>query len=607
MKKIFTLACITFLILSINTFSANYYIRSNVGAPWGSTSNETAMNTVYGAGLWTQGFYETINVAALLTPTNCFIFMEGGDNNATAFNNFLTANIVAIQNWVNAGGHLYLNAAPNVGGNINYGFGGTILNYGGGTTSSTPGNASVGQTGHPIFNGPYVPCGTAFTGNSFSHAYISGGSSISLITGTAGPSLTELVWGAGRVLFGGITTNNFHSPAPNAANLTANIISYMSVCCVSPTVTAVTTATNVCAGQTVTLTASGAFTYTWSPGAIVGTSVTVSPTVSTNYTVVGTSTTGCQASATVSTSVIPAPLVTSTPSVICAGQSATLAVLGTFTNIWNTGPATSSIVVSPTVTTTYSVAGTSTALCGYSVSKTLSVNPLPTITIAGTNTVCYGVGTNLTASGATTYSWNFGATSPNVFLLLTLNTTLTVTGTDANNCSKTATIGITVNPNPTVTAVSSNSMLCSGQSATLTAAGATSYTWNPGGTGTTIVVSPTITTTYTITGVNANNCNNTNTFTQNVTICGGLNELNISYNSLLVFPNPSNGNFNLSIENELSNGEFVMINAVGQKVYTQTVSKGNNTINALGIAKGFYHFVLLQNKEQIGKGKLVVE
>ncbi|MGZ3930932.1 MAG: T9SS type A sorting domain-containing protein, partial [Bacteroidia bacterium] len=59
-----------------------------------------------------------------------------------------------------------------------------------------------------------------------------------------------------------------------------------------PTVTAATNNTLICTGQTSTLTAGGASTYTWNPGG-PGTSIAVSPTVTTTYTVTGTDANGC--------------------------------------------------------------------------------------------------------------------------------------------------------------------------------------------------------------------------------------------------------------------------------------------------------------------------
>ncbi len=231
MKKIKFIILLVLVAFAFKGYSAYIYMRSNTSQPWGVNNNENAMTGALGA--WTQAFYETANPVTLLVPTNCFIFMEGGDGNATAFNTFITTNMVAIQNWVNAGGRLIFNAAPNVGANITYGFGGVILNYNGGASLASNGNAAAGQAGHPIFNGPFLPCGIAFTGNYFAHAYVTGGAVTNLINDAPGNSLTFKAYGAGRVMFGGMTTDNWQSPSPNSQNLRKNIITWMA-CAVLP-------------------------------------------------------------------------------------------------------------------------------------------------------------------------------------------------------------------------------------------------------------------------------------------------------------------------------------------------------------------------------------
>lgn len=71
----------------------------------------------------------------------------------------------------------------------------------------------------------------------------------------------------------------------------------------SPTITAVSSETNImCAGQTATLTANGANNYTWTPGG-TGSSMVVSPTITTTYSIVGTNTVGCSNSANITQSV----------------------------------------------------------------------------------------------------------------------------------------------------------------------------------------------------------------------------------------------------------------------------------------------------------------
>lgn len=143
-----------------------------------------------------------------------------------------------------------------------------------------------------------------------------------------------------------------------------------------PVITASTSQSIICAGQSATLTGSGGSTYTWNPGSVTGNPVAFTPTATTIYSVVGTGTNGCTNSATRSVTVNSLPAVTASPSstMICTGQTATLTANGASTYTWNPGGAGTSITVSPTVTTTYSVTGTSTANCTNTSMLTLSVS-----------------------------------------------------------------------------------------------------------------------------------------------------------------------------------------------------------------------------------------
>jgi len=82
-----------------------------------------------------------------------------------------------------------------------------------------------------------------------------------------------------------------------------------------PTITASSTTFSpvICAGQSATLQASGASTYTWSTGTISNTAV-MNPSVTTVYTVTGTNTFGCSGSNTISVSVHTSPSATLTAS-----------------------------------------------------------------------------------------------------------------------------------------------------------------------------------------------------------------------------------------------------------------------------------------------------
>lgn len=198
------------------------YLRSTAGAPWGSTANETAMNRAFGTNHWQDLRYETVNPGMLFSPVCQFIFMEGSDLDALAMQAFLTTNLTAMQNWVAAGGRLFLNAAPNQGSGMSLGFGVNLI------YPDTTATGTAADPSHPIFQGPFLPVGVSWSGTSFGHATVTGGSLVTLITNTANGHivLAELRYGNGLVLFGGMTTPNFHSPVTEAANLRANILAY---------------------------------------------------------------------------------------------------------------------------------------------------------------------------------------------------------------------------------------------------------------------------------------------------------------------------------------------------------------------------------------------
>ncbi len=203
----------------------NVYLRSTTGSPWGQTANETAMGRVFGTTNWQDLRYETVNPAAVFSPVTRFVFMEGSDANALELQSFLSANLALIENWVAAGGRLFLNAAPNEGSGMYFGFGVNLI------YSDATGTGNAASPLHPIFQGPFTPVGLTWTGNSFGHATvtnISGASLTVLITNTLTGRIVlgQKPFGGGLVLFGGMTTDNFHSPQPQGSNLRANIISY---------------------------------------------------------------------------------------------------------------------------------------------------------------------------------------------------------------------------------------------------------------------------------------------------------------------------------------------------------------------------------------------
>jgi hypothetical protein len=97
-----------------------------------------------------------------------------------------------------------------------------------------------------------------------------------------------------------------------------------------PTVTVTPPSASICPGGSVSLTASGAITYTWSPAsglsATTGATVTANPSATTTYSVTGTGGNGCTATTPVTVTVNPPVIlqVSSVSATICNGSSVTL-------------------------------------------------------------------------------------------------------------------------------------------------------------------------------------------------------------------------------------------------------------------------------------------
>ena len=247
-----------------------------------------------------------------------------------------------------------------------------------------------------------------------------------------------------------------------------------------------------CAGDPITVTASGASTYQWSGG--LGSGATVHPTVSGTYTVTGTNASGCSGTAVAYVTVNPAPSVTINGNTsICSGASTTLTAGGASTYQWSNNSTATSINVS--TGGTYTVTGTANG-CSATASVTVTEHAAPVVTISGptSNTVCAGTPVTLTADGANTYVWSDGlgnTASVNPPTATAGNKTYTVTGTDSHNCTGTATYQLNVNQTPTVSITSNITAICNGVSQTLTASctpSTATLTWTGGTTGSSLMI-----------------------------------------------------------------------------------------------------------------------
>ncbi|MBC8173158.1 MAG: T9SS type A sorting domain-containing protein, partial [Chitinophagales bacterium] len=198
--------------------------------PFSSSDNVEKMDEVFGAGGWTEEFFDTMDPDSIFSTNTCFVYLEGGGYTAVEFKAFLEENLETIENWVSAGGNLFLNAAPYEGSSIDFGFGGVTLYY-----SWYIYNAEATDPSFPIFDGPHTPVGTSWYGwfYNFAHARVSGGGIEPIINDTwyaTNYALGYKDWGEGSVLFGSMTPAEYHMPSDEASNLRKNIFEFLKYC-----------------------------------------------------------------------------------------------------------------------------------------------------------------------------------------------------------------------------------------------------------------------------------------------------------------------------------------------------------------------------------------
>ncbi|MDZ4665131.1 MAG: GEVED domain-containing protein [Bacteroidota bacterium] len=171
--------------------------------------------------------------------------------------------------------------------------------------------------------------------------------------------------------------------------------------CAGPPSAPAVTSMSICSGNTATLTAAATGTAQWyttptaSTAPVSTSTLFVTPTLTGNATYYVRDTTACGASTivTINITVAPTPTmnVTSTSSAVCVGQSATLTATSMNTYTWSTSATTSVVLITPTITTNYTVTGND-VLCSTTQTGAVSigVNALPTVSMTanGISTIC---------------------------------------------------------------------------------------------------------------------------------------------------------------------------------------------------------------------------
>ena len=230
----------------------------------------------------------------------------------------------------------------------------------------------------------------------------------------------------------------------------------------------------------------------------------------------------------------------------------------------------------------------------------------PTVTISASNaTVCLGETATVTASGASTYTWDFNVNSSVTTVTPQGSSTYSVFGADVNGCIDTAGVVVYVWNLPSLSITTSNTLMCPFQTSSLSANGASSYTWNNSQNGSMIAISPTLTSTYIVMGTDANGCKNTASYTQSVAVCASVADIVNNVNTILIYPNPNTGEFKLKSDVTLE-GKLIVWNVLGQVVFEHYLNSEDTFIKP-NLSKGVYNYRVVQLERKISVGKLVIE
>lgn len=238
--------------------------------------------------------------------------------------------------------------------------------------------------------------------------------------------------------------------------------------------------TSTCLGNPVVLNASGANSYTWSNGTTTANN-TVSPTSSTTYTVVGTSTLGCASlSDSVVVTVLSLPTVSIGPDSSYCDQVVLDAGALPTGYTWSDGSMGQTITAN--TTGTYSVQVANADGCFASDSINLVIHNTVLVDLGNDLDLCPDSSTLLQTNPLSypSYNWSSGSTNPSLSVTQAGNYFVDVL--DVNGCPSSDSILVQVWPELQGD-LGTDTLICSGDSILLDAsswAGA-NYLWMPGG------------------------------------------------------------------------------------------------------------------------------
>lgn len=355
-------------------------------------------------------------------------------------------------------------------------------------------DVAVNPLPNPVVTGSVTVCENAvetYSSNSaatYDWSVLSGGA----IQGSGSSQNVSIKWTSNPGKIRLIQTNTFGCADTATLDVTVNPLPVASI----------TGGATACENSTLTYSSNSASTYSWtalSGGAIQGSNS--SQTVSIKWTtnpgklrLIQTNTTGCADTATLDVTVNPLPVATITgKNEVCVNEIASYSSNASSGNQWKV--ISGGVQQGGSNSQSYSVKWTSNpgkieliltnpTGCADTVVYDVTVNPLPSPTITGDNSVCANSTEIYTSNSAASYKWTAvggvirGSDNSST---VTVNWTgtagsLKLVQTNASGCSDSVTINVTINPAPEAE-ITGNFITCQNSVEFYTGGSASTYKW----------------------------------------------------------------------------------------------------------------------------------
>ncbi|CAN5224949.1 hypothetical protein BH09BAC5_BH09BAC5_01740 [soil metagenome] len=488
-------------------------------------------------------------VTATATQSNVSCF---GGNNGSASVTASGGNGIYTYNWAPSGG-----TAANATG----------LSAGTYTCTITDGFGCTGTYSLTITEPPVMQSASAAFPTTCSNSS-DGNAVVTIMGGTPGYTYNWLPSGGTNSTATGLQGGTYTCDITDANG--CMVTETVTITSPSPVVVTTSGDVSICEGGSANLSATasggtGIITYDWTPGNISTPTATVTPTVTTIYTITATDNNGCSAADNLTVTVNSLPVVDLGTDIIqCGGVVSMDAQNAGSTYLWNSGDVTQTEAISNSGF--YFVDVTNAFGCSASDSINITINSNPIVNLGVDTTQCGGTVMLDAQNAGANFLWNDNSISQT--LTVTASGTYFVMVTDNNGCFSSDTAMIVINMNPVVTGMASSSVACVDDADINLTGLPIGGAWS--GTGVTgAIFDPTVgpgmlQPVYSYT--DSNGCSGSYTVTITVNACTGVTELT-DENAVSLYPNPNNGNVNLVVNEGAENLLISIFDIQGNLIY----------------------------------------